>query len=70
MLCKTHKVISWQACSTWYNVTMILPLFDYCLLSGWRGHMNYLDELQKHAVSIIVGHKVQQGEVSATLSRQ
>lgn len=32
--------------------------------------MNYLDELQKHAVSIIVGHKVQQGEVSATLSRQ
>ena len=70
MLRKARKVVPREACITLYD-TMILPLFDYCS-AVWDGcgktNRNYLDKLQRHAVSIIEGRKIQQHEINHTLS--
>ena len=72
MLRKTHRVIPREACITLYD-TMILPLFDYCS-AVWHGcgktNRDYLNKLQRRAVSIIEGRKihVQHHEINRTLS--
>ena len=70
MLRKARKVIPREACITLYD-SMILPLFDYCS-AVWDGcgktNRDYLDKLQRRAVSIIEGRKVEQHEISRTLS--
>lgn len=61
MLHKVHKVVPQQACIALYG-TMILPLFDNCS-AVWDGcgktNHDYLDKLQRSAVSIIKGCKIQ-----------
>ena len=60
MLRKAHKVIPREACITLYD-SMILPLFDYCS-AVWGGcvktNRDYLDKLQRRAVSIFKGCKI------------
>ena len=50
---------------------MILPLFDYCS-AVWDGcgktNRDYLDKLQRRAVSFIEGRKIQHHEINHTLS--
>ena len=70
MLRKARKVIPREACITLYD-TMILPLFDYCS-AVWDGcgktNRDNLDKLQRRAVSIIEGRKIQHHEINHTLS--
>ena len=70
MLRKARRVIPREACITLYD-TMILPLFDYCS-AVWDGcgntNRDYLDKLQRRAVSIIEGRKIQHHEINRTLS--
>ena len=70
MLRKARRVIPREACITLYD-TMILPLFDYCS-AVWDGcgktNRDYLDKIQRRAVSIIEGHKIQHHEINRTLS--
>ena len=62
MLRKARKVIPRKSCITFYD-SMVLPLFDYCS-AVWGGcgqtSREYLDRLQRRAVSIIEGRKVEQ----------
>ena len=71
MLRKTRKVIPGESCITLYD-SMVLPLFDYCS-AVWGGcgqtSREYLNRLQRRAVSIIKGRKVEQNEVRTTLKR-
>ena len=70
MLRKARRVIPREACITLYD-TMILPLFDYCS-AVWDGcgktNRDYLDKLQRRAVRIIEGRKIQHHEINLTLS--
>ena len=70
MLRKARKVIPREACITLHD-TMILPLFDYCS-AVWDGcgktNRDYLDKLQRRAVSIIEGRKIQHHEINRTLN--
>ena len=70
MLRKACRVIPREACITLYD-TMILPIFDYCS-TVWDGcgktNHDYLDKLQRRAVSVIKGRKIQHHEISRTLS--
>ena len=54
-----------------HHDTMILPLFDYCS-AVWDGcgktNRDHLDKLQRRAVSIIEGCKIQHHEINRTLS--
>ena len=69
MLRKAPRVIPREACITLYD-TMILPLFDYCS-AVWDGcgktNRDYLEKLQRRAVSIIEGRKIQHHEINRTL---
>jgi len=66
MLRKARKVIPREACITLYD-TMILPLCIIVLLSGMvveKTNGDYLDKLQRRAVSIIEGRKMQHHEIN------
>ena len=69
MLRKALKVVPRESCITLYD-SMVLPLFDYCSVV-WGGcgqtSREYLNRLQRRAVSIIEGRKVEQNEVRTTL---
>ena len=70
MLRKARKVVPRESCITLYDA-MILPLFDYCS-AVWancgKTNCDFLDRLQRRAVSIIEGRRVQQSDVFHTLS--
>ena len=75
MLTKRHvgsgnEIVPREACITLYD-TMILPLFYYCS-AVWDGcgktNRDYLDKLQRRAVSIFEGRKIQHHEINCTLS--
>lgn len=70
MLRKTRKVVPQESCITLHDA-MILPLFDYCS-AVWancgKTNCDFLDRLQRRAVSIIEGRRVQQSDVFYTLS--
>ena len=70
MLRKARRVIPREACITLYD-TMILRFFYYCS-AVWDGcgktYRDYLDKLQRRAVSIIEGRKIEHHEINHTLS--
>ena len=70
MLRKARRVIPREACITLYD-TMILRFFYYCS-AVWDGcgktNRDYLDKLQRRAVRIIEGRKIQHHEINLTLS--
>ena len=69
ILRKARKVIPREACIILYD-SMVLPLFDYCS-TVWGGcgatNRNYLDRLQRRAVTIIEGKKIEEHDVRLTL---
>ena len=59
-----------EACITFHD-TVIIPLFDYCS-AVWdvcgKTNRDYLDQLQRRAVSIIQGRKTKHREINRSLS--
>ena len=70
MLRKARKAIPREDCITLYD-TLILPLFGYCS-TVWDGsgktNRDYLEKLQRRAVSFIEGRKIQHHEINRFLS--
>lgn len=69
MLRKARDVVPREACITLYNA-MVLPLFDYCSIvwdSCGKTNQEFLNRLQRRAVSIIEHRKIQQCDIGHTV---